>query len=236
VWRHRGQVVPDEIPDRDLYGMIDAFYLLYRPWLNQKYDKWFTPDVLDNTMLSRLKLYILLSYLDLSLGVPGDVMEAGAGSGGSSRLLVNRLAETVDRKRLWVLDTFRGYANVNAQQDGRHVRPGECACADRAFVEKLLKSPSVDVRVIEGIIPESLHCVDADKIAFAHIDVNLYHPTLTSTVFVLERMPKGGVIVFDDYNWPATYGVRKAIDEATAKFGQLAISVPGSEQAIMIMR
>jgi O-methyltransferase len=236
VWRHRGQVVPEDLPDMDLYGMTETFYLLYRPWLARSYDKWFTPEVLDNTMLSRLKLYVLLSYFDLSLGVAGDVMEAGTGSGGSARLLVNRLDETLDRRRVWVLDTFQGYQNINAHEDGLHVRPGDCACAGVTFVKKLLLSSSVDVRIVEGTIPETLACVKAEAISFAHIDVNLYHPTLMSTVFALERMPKGGVIVFDDYNWPATYGARKAIDEAAARFGQLVVSIPGSTQAVMIKK
>jgi hypothetical protein len=54
-----------------------------------------------------------------------------------------------------------------------------------------------------------------------HIDVNLnlYEPTLAATEFCLERLVPGGVIVFDDYCWPLTYGARTAIDEACQSSG-----------------
>jgi len=90
------------------------------------------------------------------------------------------------------------------------------------------------VRFVEGAIPGTLTQVQTQELAFSHIDVNLYEPTLTATEFCLERTVPGGILVFDDYGWPATYGARMAIDEACRKFSQSVISVPETSQAFVI--
>lgn len=100
----------------------------------------------------------------------------------------------------------------------------------------MLENPEVNVQLIEGVIPETLARVSASTICFAHIDVNLYEPTRAATAFCLERMPRGGMMVFDDYNWPSTYGARRAIDEAVANFGQQVMALPESTQAILIRK
>jgi hypothetical protein len=41
------------------------------------------------------------------------------------------------------------------------------------------------------------------------------------------------MIVFDDYNWPACYAARQAIDVACREFKQELISLPESTQAVL---
>jgi hypothetical protein len=62
----------------------------------------------------------------------------------------------------------------------------------------------------------------------------LYEPTLTASDFVLQRLTNGGIILFDDYCWPATYGARRAIEELCAGNRQEVICVPESTQAFLI--
>ena len=233
---NRLQVVPQHIPDPQLYLGPEDTSRLFRPWLAGDWDQFFTKDVLENTMLSRQKLYYLLKLLRIALTVEGDVFEAGAGSGGSARLMLNCLMASHEKRTLWVLDTFEGYQKVDARRDGSHTQVGQCRCQDVEAVRKLLENPTVPVRLVQGLIPDTLAQVGTSAICFAHIDVNLHEPTLAATVFCLDRMPRGGVIVFDDYNWPATYGARMAIDEACAQLGQEVIGVPESTQAFLIKR
>lgn len=231
---NREQIVPPEIPDPVLYTGPEDFSRLFRPWLGRDYDRWFTPEVMQNTMLSRKKLYWLLKLLRLSLGVSGDVFEAGVGSGGSARLMLDCLSSPGCAKTLWLLDTFAGYQKVDPARDGRHVRLNHCRCNSKADVERLLASPAVPVNLIEGLIPDTLGQVRAGAFAFAHIDVNLHEPTAAATEFVLERLSRGGVVLFDDYCWPATYGARRAIDEVCARRRQEIICVPESTQAFLL--
>ena len=43
-------------------------------------------------------------------------------------------------------------------------------------------------------------------------------------------------MVFDDYNWPATVGARRAIDEVCGARGRTVVSVPESTQAFLLQR
>lgn len=139
-------------------------------------------------------------------------------------------------KSMWLLDTFSGYANIDSQKDGQHVKPNQCQGDTRKQVAALLANDTIPVNLIEGIIPGTLKEVKADTLCFAHIDVNLYEATLAATEFCLERLSSGGMMVFDDYSWPATYGARQAIDEACRKRHLNVICLPESTQAFLIKK
>ena len=230
----KDQLIPSTLPDEVLYSRPESQYLLFRPWNSQSLDVWLRKEVTNNTMLSRQKLYYILSLMEHTLGLEGDVLEAGVGNGGSARLLLDLIEATKSPKQLWLLDTFEGYKNIHPSKDGTHVKTNDCRCNSLQDVKKLLKSEECRVQFIEGVIPNTLVKVQSQHFSFAHIDVNLYEPTKTSFEFVLNRLTKGGVIIFDDYNWPATYGARLAIDEVCAQYKLRPISVPDSTQAFLI--
>lgn len=232
---NRTQIIPPEIPDPSLYTGPEDFSRLFRPWLGPEYERWFTPSVVQNTMLSRQKLYFLLKLIRQTMAREGDVLEAGVGSGGSARLMLDCLLSAGGgQKRLWLLDTFAGYQKVDCARDGGHVQLDQCKCNSKADVERLLVNAKVEVKLIEGLIPQTLAQVKTISLCFAHIDVNLYEPTLAATDFALERLVKGGAILFDDYCWPATFSARRAIDEVCARRGCEIICVPESTQAFLI--
>ncbi len=228
----RGQIIP-AIPDADLYRGPEHFLRLFRPWLGKEYDNVFTPEIVQNTMLSRQKLYFLLKLLAQSLPLEGDIFEAGVGSGGSAKIMLNRLMEARSTKRMWLLDTFEGYQKVDAR-DGSHTQVNQCRCDSKEDVQRFLQNDRVEINLIKGLIPATLAEVKTDTLSFAHIDVNLYEPTLAATEFCLDRLAKGGVLLFDDYSWPATHGARQAIDEVCAQRNVEIICVPESTQAFLI--
>jgi len=231
---NRSQLIPAEIPDPQLYAGPEDFGRLFRPWTSPDFDHWFTSDILANTMLSRQKLYFLLKLFGLTLNLAGDVFEAGVGSGGSSRLMLDCLVRAKSNKRMWLLDTFAGYQKVDSAKDGRHVQVNQCKCKSKADVQQFLANEQISTHLIEGLIPSTLARVRSDAISFAHIDVNLYEPTLAASDFVLARLVKGGVVLFDDYSWPATFAARRAIDEVCSRKQQDVICVPESTQAFAI--
>ncbi len=224
----------ENIPSPELYAEPEHFLRFYRPWLAPEFAKLLTPEITENTMLPRVKLYMLLSFLKQTLVVDGDVLEAGVWKGGSARLMVDHLNSVCSNKEVWLLDTFTGYDEISPTKDGDSVHKGIMSGKSANEIRMAFAREKARVHVIEGTIPQSLQHVCAQKIAFAHIDVNLYKPTLAATRFCLERMPNGGIIVFDDYGWPATYGARMAIDEVCMEFGHEVITVPETTQAFLI--
>lgn len=230
----RRQMMPAELPDPALYTGPEDYHRLFRPWRGAEFDRWFTPAVTDNTMLSRQKLYFLLRMVQQTLGVPGDIFEAGAGSGGSGRLMLEVLRSHRSAKALWLLDTFEGYQKVDPAKDGAHMQVNDCKCRSFEDVTRLLANDTNAVHLVKGLIPGTLAQVTAPAISFAHIDVNLHEPTKAALEFALGRLSRGGVIVFDDFNWPATYGARQAIEEVCARHRLPVISLPESTQAFVV--
>ena len=233
--RRHPQVIPDPLPDDALYTGPEDFNRLFRPWRDPALDRWLTPAVLGHTMLSRQKLYTLMQCVRLTRGVEGDLFEAGTGSGGAARLMLDVSRELGLHRKGWFLDTFAGYQKIDTV-DGTHVAIEQCRLAPRDQVVELLRDPAAEVHVIAGLIPATLAEVHTATLAFAHIDVNLHEPTATATAFCLERLARGGIMVFDDYNWPACYAARQAIDDACRRFGQEVISLPESTQALLFKR
>lgn len=230
-----GQVFAEGISNPAEYAGPADFSRYFRPWdVQSELNGWREPKVVDNTMLSPIKLYYLRALAAHACGLTGDFLEAGVHNGGSARLLLNVMQEYKSTKRIWLLDTFQGYSKPSPERDGCHVKERDCGGRPRSYVEQLLQDGGSRVRFVEGAIPGTLTQVQTQELAFSHIDVNLYEPTLTAMEFCLERTVPGGILVFDDYGWPATYGARMAIDEACRKFSQSVISVPETSQAFVI--
>jgi hypothetical protein len=68
------------------------------------------------------------------------------------------------------------------------------------------------VEVYKGWIPERFAVVAGRSFCFAHIDVDLYRPTLDSMAFFYPRMAPGGIILLDDYGFSTCPGVTEAVD------------------------
>lgn len=230
----KGQVFSELIPDQSLYGIPGDMHRYYRPWESPSFRQSLSSEALESTMLPILKIYMLLSLLKQTRTLPGAVLEAGVWNGGSARLIADYLDSIGSDKPLWLLDTFEGYDAVNNQKDGVQPTKGHMRGRSIDEVKALFLKTKTQVHFVKGAIPGTLSAVDATEISFAHIDVNLYEPTRQATEFCLERMPRGGVVMFDDYNWPATYGAKQGIDEACLRFGQEVVSIPESTQAFLI--
>ncbi len=230
----QGQVFSELIPDHSLYRIPGDMHRYYRPWDIPSFRQSLSPEALANTMLPTLKIYMLLSLLKQTRTLGGAVLEAGVWNGGSARLMADYLDSIGSDKQLWLLDTFEGYDAVDGQKDGVLPAKGQMQGRSIDDVKALFANTKSQVHFVKGTIPGTLGAIDTTEISFAHIDVNLYEPTRQATEFCLERMPRGGIVMFDDYNWPATYGAKQGIDDACVRFGQEVVSIPESTQAFLV--
>ena len=134
----------------------------------------------------------------------GDVIEVGVFQGGTAGII----REELPNVPLYLFDTFEGFTEEMHKDDPAY-KQGEC-CADISFVKELMKDEK-DVYIVKGTFPFTSSIVKDKKFCFAHIDVDIYTPTLKSLEFIYPRMVKGGTIIVHDY--PAHPGVKTAVDE-----------------------
>jgi O-methyltransferase len=52
-----------------------------------------------------------------------------------------------------------------------------------------------------------------ERLAWAHIDVDIYTAVRDCLEFIYPRLVPGGTVVIDDYGFPSCVGARRAVDE-----------------------
>jgi len=171
----------------------------------------------------RMNLYHLLDQV-LFYKVPGDVVELGCHAGRTSALMQQVIDQHDPARRLHVYDSFEGLPDINVKDGNTPYHRGELTIGEKVLIENMqrygLRVPEVHRGWFKDTLPNGL----PEKIAFAHLDGDLYTSILTSLQYVYPKLSKGGVCLIDDYADPAIHdgwnklpGVKKACDEYLAE-------------------
>lgn len=179
------------------------------------------------------RCYVLLELARKLRGIPGDIADCGLRFGKSSLfLLAGSGAES--GKTLHGFDSFEGLSTPGANDlddEGSFWSPGDLAVSEDAVRANLAEHRD---RVVlhKGWIPERFAEVDGNRFALAHIDVDLYEPTLAAVRFFYDRMSPGGAIVCDDYGSSKCPGARKAIDETFRDKPEPVFALPTGQSLV----
>jgi O-methyltransferase len=206
VWQAAYKMATNRgLPDAERYG------ILYQPWREPASQQLYAR-VEARTLVSPESCWHLESRLRQSLaanrGRPGAVYELGVYKGGTARILRELVEGSGATLRLF--DTFAGMERVDPALGDRH-RAGDFSDTSLEGVKSFVgNEPFIDYRV--GWVPETFRGIEDDAVKFAHVDLDLHDPILSSCAFIYPRLLSGGVIMFDDYGFPSTAGARRAID------------------------
>jgi hypothetical protein len=90
---------------------------------------------------------------------------------------------------------------------------GRYAYLSMENTKKNLAAFACDAVFVKGFIPESFSTggVPPD-VAWLHIDLNASIPTTSALKTMFDRMPPGGIILFDDYAWGGYQDTKAAVD------------------------
>lgn len=165
------------------------------------------------TLVDGSRCYDLWTLLGEAHKVPGDIIEVGVWRGGTGYLLCERASQLGGKKQVWLCDTFTGVVKTG-DKDSTY-KGGEHADADAIGVATFLNRRDLWNYVIaEGVFPdETGGILEETQFCFAHIDVDAYQSAKDSFEFIAPRMPPGGIVVFDDYRWPACDGITALVEE-----------------------
>ncbi|MFM9964426.1 MAG: TylF/MycF/NovP-related O-methyltransferase [Planctomycetaceae bacterium] len=154
-----------------------------------------------------MRSLLCLQYLNEVRKLPGDVIELGVAYGTTSLTLALWMEENTPLKTLFACDTFTGLPTAEGD-----LQAGECNYGS-AFQRTLHQLPINNVKVVKGLIEETLPTQLADKrFCFAWLDMDLYSPTSFAAKWLRERMTPGGIIGFHDYGFQRCPGIAKVVD------------------------
>ena len=134
----------------------------------------------------------------------GAFVEIGVYKGGSGWHL-SQLAE-IQNRDIYLYDTFEGlpyHCSIDKHKAGEF---------NHASYDDIVNAIPY-ATIVKGIFPNS--AVEMGLIAFVHFDCDQYQSIKEGVEYLLPRMVKNGIMLFDDYNWLA--GATLAVDELFGK-------------------
>ena len=163
----------------------------------------------------------------------GDFVECGVNRGGLSRTVMHYVDFDELDKQFWLLDTYQGLVDRLISEDERRlgILPGGYEpCYDKV-VETFRFAPRV--RIIKGIVPDTLAQVTADKICYLSLDMNNTAPEIAAAEHFWDRLVSGGIIVLDDYGWTKQINQKRAFDGFANTRAVKVLSLPTGQGLII---
>lgn len=137
----------------------------------------------------------------------GDFVECGVSYGFLSSAVMEYLDWDRLGKTFYLLDTFTGldprFTTASERETGAletsqaHLRDG--LYVDSVETVRANFAQWRNHRIIVGAVPETLDQVDADAVAFLHIDMNCAPPEVAALRHFWPRLSPGAFVLLDDY-------------------------------------
>lgn len=165
-----------------------------------------------------------------------DLVECGVNT-GLNALTVARYLQLDKRSSppaYFLLDTFRGIPEQQAEGEERLTvrrlnRHYTDCYAD--VVRTFSAFPSV--KVIQGVIPQTLDRVKSERIGYLAIDLNVALPERAALECFWDRLVPGAVVVLDDHGWTGHETQRAAHQDFARRKGVTVLPLPTGQGIIL---
>jgi Macrocin-O-methyltransferase (TylF) len=164
--------------------------------------------------------------LDMTLHVPGGIVECGCNRCGTTVIIANHLRSRSVRKTIYACDTFHGFAVAELDRErklGRADAPPSAFAGpgQYEYVKEKLFRLGVDDQVvpIKGFFQDTFPrwLMVWRDLSLVFVDCDLEDSTLFCARALWPLLAPGGVMAFDDYTSPQFKGARIAIDRFVAE-------------------
>ncbi len=182
----------------------------YSPWRVDAQFRVVMKQVAKHSLLDKMRLYELWQLAAQVQHLAGHAIEVGCWRGGAGCLIAQRMAQNTT---IFLCDTFRGV--VKADKHDLFYQGNEFANSSETIVTDLVKQMNLtNVKILSGIFPDETGLQIMDySFKFAHIDVDVYQSARDAFEWLMPRLVKGAIVVFDDYGFSSTNGIRQYVDE-----------------------
>jgi len=176
-----------------------------------------------------------------ALALAGDFVECGVNRGVMSSAIMHYLDWNRQNRRFFLLDTFAGL-DVEQLTEGERARGA--ADANHEFLSSGRYVSGVEsvrrnfaewnnVHIVVGKIPETLAEVDADKVAYLHLDLNSTRPEVQALEHFWPLLVPGAVVLLDDYAYDGYRDSKLGMD-GFARAHAVAIASLPTGQGLLI--
>ena len=151
--------------------------------------------------------------------LPGDLVETGVYTGGTSVIMARVIRHLSPRKQLFACDSFKGLPPVQAE-DRLYRQCKKCAVgfrgqfrSSREHFERYLRNEKLEtvVQIVEGFYHNTLPPRQLRQIAFLRLDGDIYNSTMTALRRLYPLVVSDGLVYIDDYG--SFNGCKRAVDD-----------------------
>lgn len=186
------------------------------------------------------RVHVALWCADLAARLGGDFVECGVHTGILSGAVMTWLDfARLAPRRFFLFDTWAGIPEeqMSAQERAlgvanmnRKYADGDAAHA--AVVKKFARWPNA--RVVRGRVPETLEALrDAERLAYASIDMNVAAAEMAAIEFLWPRLVRGAPLLIDDYGWAAHVNQKHAWDAWARNTGVAILALPTGQGLVL---
>lgn len=195
----------------------------YAPWRSDPDFVRAYGEVKANTLVDIWRCHELWTLIGELKDVPGAVLEVGVWRGGTGALMATRAEAVGIEDPVFLCDTWEGVVKTGAIDT--YYRDGKHDDASKQIVQDLVDRLGLDrVQCLQGTFPDDTGDRIADQtFRLCHIDVDVYQSASDVLDWVWPRLSPHGVVVFDDYGFPACPGITRFVDEQRMRDDRLVL-------------
>lgn len=232
------------------FAAADQRYLTERETVSKEFGQRELFEVIDQWPLyvgigNLGRFMAIADILRSTLSVPGHVAEFGSWKGANVMFLTKllRIYDPHGSKVVHCFESFQGLTNFGNkdvdEEKWRGTYKGNREVID-AFVElyELQDELVIHQGLVEDTLVPTLAADQGVTFSLVYCDVDTYEPTKIILDNMHPRLAKGGVFVFDEWNFADWPGETRAANEFLAKHSDyyLAEHIPNTRQPTMLLR
>jgi O-methyltransferase len=187
-----------------------------------------------NNFTSQWRVYVVCWFADHVKNLEGDFVECGVNTGAFSRAIIEYVEFDKLNKTFYLLDTYEGLVEelVSAEEINEGIG-GYFGTYKNVYEQVLETFKGLPVKIVKGIVPDTLSECTTDKICYLSIDMNCVAPEIAALEYFWDKMVLGGVILLDDYGFPRHIHQKKAFDKFASDKNVAILSLPTGQGVII---
>ena len=179
------------------------------------------------------RVYIVCLLADMVKHMEGDFVECGVNTGAYSRAVIDYINFPTLHKQFYLLDTFQGLVPEQITDEEYKAGVDTYLGSYKNVYDQVVETfKSFPVKIIRGPVPDTLPQCDAKKVCYLSIDMNVLAPEIAAANFFWDKLVPGGVMILDDYGFPAHIVQKKAFDLFAKEHGVNILYIPTGQGII----
>jgi O-methyltransferase len=182
------------------------------------------------------RVHVLCWAASHAAKLPGDFVECGVNTGIFSLAVAHYLDFNRTGKKFYLFDTFAGIPREHISDRERSLgREQENELYYEACYETARRNftPYPNAVLIRGRVPDTLHSVQIDRVAYLSIDMNVVVPEIAAIRHFWGVLVPGAPVILDDYGWLGYAPQKEAMDEFAASVNCKILTLPTGQGLLL---